>query len=241
VTTDGHLLGGRVLYRQPETGFRSGIEPVLLAASVPARAGERVLEAGTGAGAALLCLTVRLPGVFATGVEANPVMAALAVANARANGFAGIDVVTDRIETAMLPGGFDHAIANPPYHPPGGTESPDANRATAKRGSGVMITAWIERLSGTLRHRGTLTLIVPAWMAPACLTAMARSRCPCTMLFPLWPKTGRPAKLIMLRGVKNALTPMRLSAGLVLHEADGSFTAAANAILTNAGTLTLDR
>jgi tRNA1Val (adenine37-N6)-methyltransferase len=52
VTTEGHLLGGRIRYRQPDTGFRSGLEPVLLAASVPARPGEHVLEAGTGAGAA---------------------------------------------------------------------------------------------------------------------------------------------------------------------------------------------
>ena len=28
-----------------------------------------MLEAGTGAGAALLCLTARVPGVYATGVE----------------------------------------------------------------------------------------------------------------------------------------------------------------------------
>ena len=51
--TQGHLLGGRVRYAQPRSGFRSGIEPVLLAAAVPARPGERVLEAGSGAGAAL--------------------------------------------------------------------------------------------------------------------------------------------------------------------------------------------
>jgi tRNA1(Val) A37 N6-methylase TrmN6 len=54
LTTDGHLLGGRVIYRQPATGFRSSIEPVLLAASVPSTPGEHILEAGTGHGAALL-------------------------------------------------------------------------------------------------------------------------------------------------------------------------------------------
>ena len=46
--THGHLLDGRVRYAQPAKGFRSGIEPVLLAASIPARAGQRVLEGGTG-------------------------------------------------------------------------------------------------------------------------------------------------------------------------------------------------
>src|SRR5277367_3743359 len=113
-TTEGYLLGGRVIYRQPVSGFRSGIEPILLAASIPARAGEHVLEAGTGAGAALLCLTARVPGVYATGVEMDAAMADLATANAEMNGFSGIGIVCDRIQTAVLRQLFDHAMANPP-------------------------------------------------------------------------------------------------------------------------------
>ena len=77
-------------------------------------------------------------------------------------------------------------------------------------------------------------------MVPACLAAMGRCRCPCTILFPLWPKNGRPAKLALLRGVKNALTPMRLAAGLILHNPDGSFTPDAHAILRDGAALTLD-
>ena len=124
VTTDGHLLGGRVSYRQPSTGFRSGIEPVLLAASVPAKPGEHVLEAGTGAGAALLCLSARVPEVRATGVEADAAMAGLAMANASSNGFTRVEIIPDRIEAAASGQTFDHALANPPYHPLAGTASP---------------------------------------------------------------------------------------------------------------------
>ncbi|MGD0102769.1 MAG: methyltransferase [Rhodopila sp.] len=236
----GHLLGGRVIYHQPATGFRSGIEPVLLAASVPARAGEHVLEAGTGVGAALLCLGARMPGVRSAGVEVDPTAADLAAANVRANALAGIEIITGRIETAVFHHPFDHAIANPPYHPPNGTASPDATLETAKRGSPALMSAWISRLGGVLRHRGTLTLIVPAAMIPACLATMAENGCPCTVLFPLWPKAGRPAKLVLLRGVKNARTPMRLAAGLVLHAPDGSFTQAAQAILRSGSALCLD-
>ena len=239
--TDGHLLGGRVTYRQPASGFRSGIEPVLLAASVPVRRHEHVLEAGTGAGAALLCLGVLVPGVRATGVEADETMAALAAANARANGFTGIDIVAERLETAVFPRLFDHAIANPPYHPPDSPPSPIPARDAAKRGSEALMATWIERLSLALRDRGSLTLVVPAGMVPACLTAMGRYRCPCSILFPLWPKTERPAKLVLVRGVKNGVAPMRLAAGLVLHKPDGSFTPAAEAILRDGSPLPLDR
>jgi tRNA1(Val) A37 N6-methylase TrmN6 len=68
-TTTGGLLNGRVTYRQFAAGHRSGFEPVLLAASVPAKTGQCVLEAGTGAGAALLCLSARVPGITGYGLE----------------------------------------------------------------------------------------------------------------------------------------------------------------------------
>ena len=66
---------------------------MLLAAAVPARPGERVLEGGTGSGAALLCLAARVPGLRGLGIERDPGMAALARANMAANGFDGLAVL----------------------------------------------------------------------------------------------------------------------------------------------------
>jgi tRNA1Val (adenine37-N6)-methyltransferase len=240
-TTDGHLLGGRVRYAQPAAGFRSGVEPVLLAASIPARPHERVLESGTGAGAALLCLAARVPAIQAVGVEADAGLARLAAVNAQVNGFGDMRIVTDRIETVALAGPFDHALANPPYHAPGGSNSPDAAREAAKRGSEALLRTWIDRLGRSLRDRGSLTLILPAGMVPVCLAAMTDCHTPCTTLFPLWPKTGRPAKLVLLRGIRRGRTPMRLMPGLVLHRPDGAFTDSAQAILRDGQDLAIDR
>lgn len=240
-TTAGHLLDGRLRYAQPESGFRSGIEPVLLAAAIPARPGEHVLEAGTGAGAALLCLCARVPGLRACGVERDAAMARLARENAAANGFCGMGIIEGRIETAAVPEPFDHALANPPYHAADGTGSPDAARETAKRGSEALMRAWISRLGAALRSRGSLNLIVPAGMVPTCLAAMTEADCAGTVLFPLWPKAGRAAKLVLLRGIKHARTPLRLMPGLVLHQPDGSFTPAAQAILREGTALDIER
>ncbi len=237
LTTDGHLLNGRVVYRQPAAGFRSGIEPVLLAASVPAKPGDHVLEAGSGAGAALLCLMMRVPGVQATGVEMQPGLAELAAANAASNGFSAMRIIPERIELAALPAVFDHAMANPPYHRPEGSISPDVGKETAKRASTMLIGRWIERLGGALRHRGTLTLSVPAGLVPACLQIMAEARCPCTAVLPLWPKAGRAAKLVLLRGIKGARGPMQILPGLVLHRADGSYSEAAETVLRTGSAL----
>jgi tRNA1(Val) A37 N6-methylase TrmN6 len=231
VTTEGRLLGGRVIHIQPESGFRSGIEPVLLAASVPAQSGEHVLEAGTGTGAALLCLHARVPSLRSVGVERDADVADLARANARANGFADMAVVTGPIESVTLARDFDHALANPPYHPATGTMSPMSVREAAKRGSSSLLQIWVGRLAACLRHRGSLTLVMPSGMVPDGLIAMAAAHCPCTTLYPLWPKAGRAAKLVLLRGIRDSKAPMALSPGLVLHRPDGLFTPETESLL----------
>jgi tRNA1(Val) A37 N6-methylase TrmN6 len=230
-STEGTLLGGGVRYAQPREGFRSGIEPVLLAAFVPARAGEQVLEAGCGAGAALLCLAARVPGVGGTGVERDPALVALAAANAVANGFAGLRFVPGDVLAGDPGGTFDHCCANPPYHPGGGTPSPLAERESAKRAGPGLLGAWTAALGQRLRAGGSLTLILAAAGVPEVLAAMAASGIGGAVLLPLWPKPERAAKLVLLRGVKGGRAPFRLLPGLVLHRADGGFTEPAEAVL----------
>ncbi len=229
--THDHLLGGRVSYAQPTDGFRTGIEPILLAASIPACRGERVLEGGSGAGAALLCLAARVTDLHGLGVERDPCLVSLATRNAEANAAAGLAFLAADLAALPDTGRFDHAFANPPYHAPEGTVSPLPARAQAKRGAPGLLAAWACALAAPLRHRGTLTFILPAGSLPECLGAMAAAGCAASAVLPLWPKLGRPAKLVLVRGVKGGRAPLRLLPGLVLHEADGRYTPEAEAIL----------
>ena len=80
------FLGGRVRLWQPKAGYRAGVDPVLLAASVPAEPGQSVLELGCGGGAAILCLAARIPGLQLIGVELQAAYAELAGRNADENG-----------------------------------------------------------------------------------------------------------------------------------------------------------
>ncbi len=239
VTTEGGLLNGRLIYRQPATGFRSGIEPVLLAASVSARPGQRVLEAGTGAGAALLCLHARLPGLRSMGIEIDPEIAGLALANASANGFREMAVTVGAIESVAPLPSFDHAMANPPYHPEG-SRSPDPGRERAKRGASGMIRDWVTAMAAHLRPRGSLTLILPSASIPECLAAMTVADCSTDVVYPLWPKAGRAAKLVLIRGLRGSRSAMRMAPGMILHQEDGSFTDAAQAVLRDGAPLRLD-
>ncbi len=233
-TTEGSLLGGRLRYRQFRHGFRTGIEPVLLAAAVPARAGQRVLEAGCGAGAATLCLFARVAGLRGgIGIEADPGTAALAQHNWEMNGFSGLAAMQGSLPD--LPRGigqFDHAFANPPWHRRRGSATPVPRRDVARRAAAGLLEAWIVALAAPLKPGGTLTLILPAGLYAEAGGIMQReARLGGIRLLPFWPRAGVPAKIVLLQGRRGSRADAALLAGLVLHQPDGRFTEATERIL----------
>ena len=120
-TTHGTLLGGKVAFEQPASGYRAAIDPVLLAAAVVAARGA-ALELGAGTGAASLCLAWRRPTLSIVALELAAAPAALARRNVVANGFGGrVEVV--EADVARLPPGlagrFDAVFMNPPFAPAG--------------------------------------------------------------------------------------------------------------------------
>jgi tRNA1Val (adenine37-N6)-methyltransferase len=237
--TEGTLLGGAVRYAQPRAGYRTGIEPVFLAAAVPARAGERVLEAGTGAGAGLLCLSHRVAGVAGLGVEIEPAMARIAAANLAANGQR--DVAVRAGDVCSLPATsalFDHAMANPPWHDEAGSQPMGALKQRAKMASGGLVPAWVAAMARVLRPRGTLTLVLPPRAVPESLGALAAAACGSAVLFPLWPKPGREPRIVLLQAIRGGRAEFRLLPGLVLHD-DAGYTDAAQAVLRRGEALAL--
>jgi tRNA1Val (adenine37-N6)-methyltransferase len=238
-TTSDHLLGGRVKYVQPKDGLRASLDPVLLAAAIPARAGDRVLEGGTGAGAALLCLTARIAGIGGLGIDRDPGLLRLARVNAVANAWPDLVFAAGDLAASPVGGQFDHAFANPPYHGADGTQSPSGAREAAKRALPGQLPIWVEALSRPLRHHGTLTLILSPDMLEPALVAMRARNVPAECVFPIWPKAGRAARFVLVQGKKNGRASMLLANGLILHTDTGAFRPEAELILRDAAALRL--
>lgn len=242
-TSDDTLLGGRVLLKQPKAGYRAAIDPVFLAASVPAGPGDLVLDVGAGVGAASLCLARREPGCSVRGIELQRDLVRLATENVIANGLAGrVDVMVGDLlhpPPRLAPGAFAHVMANPPYLPEGAaTPPPDAGKARANVESEAALADWVRFALAMVRPKGSVTLIHRADRLEALLAAMA-GKAGDIAVFPLWPGAGKPASRIIVRGRKGVATPTRLLPGLVLHEADGRYTAAADAVLRDGAGLVL--
>jgi tRNA1(Val) A37 N6-methylase TrmN6 len=242
--TEDSLLAGRVRFFQPRTGYRAAMDPVLLAAAVPAATDDKVLDVGAGAGAAALCLAFRVARTRITGIEKEPVLAAIASRNARVNGLADrVDFLAGDLlapPSELAPGSFDHVMANPPFQMAGrGTPSADPVKRAATMEGDTELGDWLDFCLHMVRHKGSVTVIHRAERLDALLAGL-RGRLGGITLFPLWPgSTGKPAKRIILSGRKGTAAPLSLAAGLVLHEADGTFTAAAETVLRDAKNLLL--
>jgi len=227
--TEDKFIGGRVLVRQTEDGFRSGLDAVMLAASIPARDSEEVLELGSGAGAASLCLARRTNcAVF--GIEIDPALAALSDENAAENELSDrVRFVAGDIRNmpAELRRSFEHVMCNPPFHDEEGQTSPDAGRALALQDRGLLgdwLTAGMKRVVSN----GTFTVILRTDRLQEALNVLGeRGVC----VFPLWPRAGEAAKRVLIRAAKGSRAPFALLPGLVLHDEGGKYTRAANAIL----------
>lgn len=233
------LLGGRVRLRQPSVGLRAGHDAVLLAASVPARPGETVIELGCGSGAAFLCLMARVPGILVAAVERDPALAALAAENAALNGWADrVRVIAGDVADPALRRALPravHGFANPPFWPDG-SPPPEAVRRAATHESGAALADWARCLAAALGHKGSATLILPAGRFADGLAALAGAGFGSPTLLPLWPREGVAAKRAILSARKGGKAPARLLPGLALHEGEAD-SPAATAVLRDAAAI----
>jgi len=233
--TEDRLLGGRVRLRQPASGYRVAIDPVFLAASVPAEPHQTILDVGCGAGAAMLCLAARVPHSRVVGLETQRDLVRLAGDNAILNCMEGrvSAMVGDllRAPPRLSPGAFDHVMANPPYLERGharATAIPGKAEATIE--GDADLAAWVSFALMMARPKGSVTFIHRADRIDVLLAEFA-GRAGEVVVFPLWPGQGKPAVRILVRARKHVAAPARLAPGLVLHEPDGRLTAAAEGVL----------
>jgi tRNA1(Val) A37 N6-methylase TrmN6 len=110
-------------------------------------------------------------------------------------------------------------------------------RRAATHEGGAGLAAWAAFLAAALRTGGTLSLVLPAARFDAGVAALRAAGCGSVTLLPVAPRAGAPAKRVLLRARRGGRGPARLLPALVLHEKDGAFTAAADAVLRDAAPL----
>lgn len=217
--THDDFLGGKIKVWQPRRGYRAGVDPVILAASVLAKPGQSVLELGCGVGVASLCLAARVPDLSVTGVEVQPVYAALAARNGAENASPFDVVVADlrNLPSDLRQRRFDHVMMNPPYFDRStGTASDDAGKDIAFGGE-TPLWDWLDVGARRVGPRGFLTMIQRMDRLPEALDAL-QGRLGSIIVRPIAGRIGRAPELFLLQARQDGKTPFQMAPTLIMHE-----------------------
>ena len=234
--TDDAFLGGRLSILQPASGYRAGLDAILLAAAVAGRIcpSARILDAGAGVGVVGLCVAHAVPGVEIVLVEQDAGLAQLASRNVERNGLgARIKVAVADVSaggrglheaaahTGLGPSRFDHVVCNPPYYLAGlGTPPSDPARAMAHQMDAGAFSRWAAFLATAARANGALTIIHRADALPGILKAL-EGRFGGICVSPIYPRADEAASRIIVTGRKGSRAPMAIRPGIVLHDHAG--------------------
>jgi len=185
----------------------------------------------------------RVQGLKVSGLDLQPQLVDLARQNADLNG-CGDDVDFLAGDLLDLPGAiagevFDHVMVNPPFLEVGtGNPPPEPAKAMANVEGAAGLVDWVRVAARVVCHKGSVTFIHRGDRIDDLLAAF-HGVLGATVVYPLWPGLGKPAKRVIVSGRKGVASPALISPGLILHEGDGGFSEAANAILRDGAELLL--
>lgn len=242
-----YVLNKTLALHQAPEGFRTSMDSVMLGSACPAKSGNTILDLGCGVGSAGLCTLKRIKGINLTGVDIQTDHIDLAKQNAAINNMSNRAVfICSDIKELNLGNKFDHIICNPPYMEAGAhIHSPSKAKAKAMGhiNEDITLKDWISCAHRHIKGQGSLTLIHDAGQIDNISHSLygqnGGKRFGGVEIIPIYPRTGTPAKRVIIRAYKHKKSPAIIHQGIIMHETNGDYTKAADEILRNAGSLAL--
>jgi len=227
-TTDT-FFNGKIQVMQSRAGYRFSIDAVLLAFQADPRPGDKVVDLGTGCGIIPLIMAVRAPDIRIWAVEVQPELADLAEANVNQNRLQDrIEVMQmdmRRLKPEMTDGPADLIVCNPPYRRPGsGRINPAEQRALARHEIKVTLNDILETTRRMLRTAGRFATIYAAERTTDILFRMRSERIEPKFIRMIHSSQQADAKLVLIEGVKDGRTGLRVAPPLIIYDNNGNYT-----------------
>lgn len=224
---DLQFAGLRIL--QKKTGFRFGMDAVLLADFARLEARDRIADFGTGTGILPLLLTGRGKAAYVDAFEIQQDMADIAKRSVALNGLTERIAVhhlpVEAADGVVQPGSLDGIVCNPPYGVAGTTlVNPGKELSLARHQTQEGLTEWYRMAYRLLRGKGRFHMVYPAPRMLEAMTALSKARLEPKRFRLIYPSADKPANLVLIEAMKDAKPMLHPEPPLIVYEKDGQMT-----------------
>ena len=228
-TIDGFLDNSFFVVQPQKGNHRSGLDAVLLAATIAEKATGRLADLGSGCGVAGMAVAQRCSNIQADLFEINPRCVEYTRQSIelpqnthlkeRLNVVqADVTLTGDERQTVGLePNTYDHIISNPPYNDASHQVTPMEEKAQAHVLHADMLLKWVKTAAYIARHKAKLTLIMRPENLPELLTAL-EGRFGSIKIKPVQAVAIGPAFLMLVRAVKGGKAPLQMLAPIAIRD-----------------------
>ena len=220
--TKNKFLGNKLEILQFSEGYRGNMDSVLVAASVAAESGQKVLELGCGNGVALCCLSYRVSGLEVFGVEMDKRAADLCKRNIDLNMFKAtifnINIANTIRELKSV--SFDHVFMNPPYFKKNSVKKPHTLSSHQAKVESMPLSAWFSVAKKRCKPKGKITIIQRVERLPDIIRCLNGYFGQVTVQ-PISSFKDTIPKTVIVQATKTSGAAFKLLAPKIVHRRDG--------------------
>ena len=222
-----HRNGYRII--QNARKFCFGMDAVLLSGFARVKAGERVLDLGTGTGIIPILLRGKTPGRNFTGLEIQEESADMARRSVAYNHLEdSISIVTGYIRDAAAlfrAASFDVVTSNPPYMTDShGLVNPDLPKAIARHELLCSLEDVVRGAAGVLRPGGRFYLVHRPFRLAEIMTVLVRYRLEPKRMRLVYPFVEKEPNMVLLEAVQGGNSRITVEKPLIVYREPGVYT-----------------
>ena len=214
---------------QKKTGFRFGLDAVLLADFADVKKGSQVIDLGTGTGIVSILIAAKRDIKRIVGLEIQTEIADMAKRSAIMNSFMDkLEIVCGDIKySSDLFGNssFDEVVTNPPYFSAGKGLICENESITCSRHEILCdLEDVIRESSKLLRPGGSISMVHRPFRLPDIISLMRKWRIEPKLMRMVQPKANKPANLVLIKGYKDGKPELKMLPTLLVFNEDGTYT-----------------
>ena len=219
--TKNKFLGNKLEILQLSDGYRGNMDSVLVAASVAAESGQKILELGCGNGVALCCLLYRIGGLEVYGIEIDKRASDICRKNIILNKFEATifnsDIVTSIRELKSV--SFDHVFMNPPYFKRNSVKKSPIPSSSQAKVEAVPLSEWLSVAKKRCKPKGKITIIQRVERLPEIIKCLNGNFGKITVQ-PISSFKNTSPKTVIVQATKSSSAAFKLLSPKIVHKRD---------------------